>query len=191
MAELESKLTELAEARKENERLRKLLDFRKSSQNKTLAAEVIGRDASFWRKILILNKGSNQGVRKDTAVFVPEGLVGQVLDAGPATARVLMLTDPDARVSSLADQSRAQGVVSGNGSPDLAMIYLELESGISVGETVLTSGIGGVYPKGIGVGKITGISRAADGLHLAAQVEPFVKFSKLEEVLCLVSSQEK
>ena len=191
ITELESRLLTFEESRRENERLQKLLDFRASLPAKGIAARVIGWDPSPWRKTLVLDKGKGQGIRKDMAVVVKEGLAGRILDAGPSASRALLLTDPDARVSALADQSRAQGVVSGNGTSGLNMIYLELESGAAVGEMVLTSGIGGVYPKGLAIGKITSLGRASDGLHLEAHLEPFVKFSKLEEVLCLASSPEK
>ena len=125
------------------------------------------------------------------AVLVPEGLVGRVMEVGANSARVLLLTDPDSRVVALGDQSRAQGVAAGDGSSRLKMEYLELESGAAVEETVSTSGMSGIFSKGIRIGKITGLMRDASGLHLEARIEPFVRFSKLEEVLCLASSRQK
>ena len=190
IAELENKVRTLEEASKENERMRKLLEFRKTVTGKTIAARVIGWDPSPWRKTVILDKGSRHGIKKDMAVIVPEGLAGRVLETGPEISRVILLTDPDARVSSVADQSRGQGVVEGDGSPNLKMAYLELDANVAVGESVLTSG-SGLFPKGLRIGKITALSKDASGLHLEASVQSFVRFSKLEEVLCLASSHGK
>lgn len=189
--QLESELLRLREVSRENDRLRKLLDFRKTISEKGIAARVIGWDASAWRKTLILDKGKKHGIKKDMTVVVPEGLVGRVLEAGPSVSRVILVLDPDARVSASASQSRAQGIVAGDGSSKLKMNYLELDGGAAVEEVVLTSGVSGLYPKGIRIGKIVGLEKDLDGLHLTAELEPYVSFTKLEEVLCLASSQEK
>ncbi|MCM8775466.1 MAG: rod shape-determining protein MreC, partial [Candidatus Omnitrophica bacterium] len=187
--ELESQLIYYHEALRENERLKKILDLKQSIPAKTVAAKIIGRDLSPWRKTLILDKGQSHGIVKDMMVLAPEGLVGRILEVGPLTSRVILLTDPDARVSALTADSRAQGVVAGNGSPRLQMKYLELDSGPTVGEVVLTSGIGEIFSKELKVGMVEAVSRDPDGLHLVASIRPFVPFSKLEEVLCLASSR--
>lgn len=140
---------------------------------------------------MILDKGSKDGLKKEMAVVVAEGVVGRILEVGPVTARVILLLDPEARVGTITEQSRAQGIVAGDGSPKLHMEYLTLDSGVVVEETVITSGVGGIFPKGLRIGTIESISRDPDGLHLAAYIRPFVSFSKLEEVICLESSQAK
>ncbi len=190
MADLESKLVQYDEALRENDRLKKLLGFKQTLARKSTAAHVIAWDISPWRKTIILDKGTKEGVKKDMAVMVPEGLVGRVLEAGPSTARAILLIDPDARVNAAADESRAQGVVGGDGSAQLRMTYLGLDAGAAVGETVLTSGVGGLFPKGLKIGKITALVKDSSGLHLSATVEPFAPFTKLEEVLCLEYFQD-
>lgn len=187
IAELESERLRWDETLKENERLKKMLDFRQTLSEKGIGARVIGWDLSPWRKTVILDKGAQHGLKKNMAVVVLEGLVGRLVEVGPISSRAILLLDPDARVSALADKSRAQGVVMGDGTPTLKMGYLELEGGAGVEETVLASGVGGLFPKGLRIGKITGLGKDATGLHLVAQVQPFVSFSKLEEVLCLES----
>lgn len=191
ITELESELNQYRELSKENERLRKLLEFRDTLEGKKIAARVIGWDPSPWRKTLILDKGKNQGIRKNMAVLVAEGLVGRIVEAGPSTSRAILLLDADSRVSAMAEESRAQGVVTGYGGQELTLEYLELEGNVAVGENVSTSGLNGLYPKGIRIGKITAISRDSTGLHLQAKISSFVRFSKLEEVLCLESSRVK
>lgn len=191
IAELDSEVSRLKELTKENDRLRKLLEFKDTLAGKKIAARVIGWDPSPYRKTLILDKGKQQGIVKDMAVLVADGLVGRVVEVGPSTSRVILLIDADSRVSSMAQESRAQGLVSGNGTSELTLDYLELESGVAVGETVSTSGLNGLYPKGLRIGKITSLAKDSTGLHLQAKMNSFVRFSKLEEVLCLGSSQAK
>ncbi len=181
---LESELLRFEEMERENARLKKLIDFKTTLKGKTIAARVIGWDPAPWKKVVILDRGKNQGVKKNMAVVVPEGLAGYVFDVGLETSQVLLLTDSDSRVSALSDATRTNGIVAGNGSPNLNMTYLDLDSPITVGETILTSGVGGIFPKGIRIGKVTNISRESNGLHLVAKIEPFVHFSKLEEVIC-------
>ncbi len=191
VAQLESMLVRYKELEKENERLQKLVDFRGSVSGKTIAARIIGSDPSPWRKSFILDKGTRQGIQKDMAVIASEGLAGRVLDAGSETSRVILVNDLDARVSAMTEQSRATGIIAGDGGSTLKMIYLDLESAVQVQETVLTSGLGGLFPKGLKIGRIISVTRDPSGLHLQAEVEPFVPFSKMEEVLCLNSSPEK
>ncbi|HXV28053.1 MAG TPA: rod shape-determining protein MreC [bacterium] len=188
-AELESRLIQFEEIKKENERLKDLIDFKKNLPAKTVAARVIGSDLSPWRKTLVLDKGTSQGIKKDMIVMVPGGLVGRISEAGPRTSRALLLIDPDSRVSAMTDSARAQGVAAGDGSLYLTMKYLDLDSTVSVGENVLTSGMGGMFPKGIGIGRIESLTKDESGLHLSGQIRPFVNFSKLEEVLCLAFSR--
>ncbi len=189
--DLRSQLLTYSELQNENTRLRELLKFRDSISEKKTAARVIGWDPSLARKMILLDKGKSQGVRKDSPVVVSDGLVGRVLQASEAASRAILLIDPEARVSAVTSDSRAQGVVAGDGSHHLHMIYLDLDSGVQVGETVLTSGVGELFPKGIRVGRILSITKSEDGLHLTAEMEPFVRFSKLEEVVCLGSSRAK
>lgn len=183
--ELEAKLTHFTEIENENKRLQELLDFKKSIPEKSLGARVIGWDLSVIKKTVILDKGSSQGVNNGMAVVAPRGLVGRVLEDGPNTSRAILLTDPDSRVSGISQDSRTHGIVMGDGTPYLTLRYLDLDSGIAVGETILSSGVGGIFPKGIGIGKVESLERDPSGFHLSAKVIPFVAFSKLEEVLCV------
>lgn len=184
IAQLESKLIRFEEISRENERLKKLIEFKSSFQQKSIAARVIGWDLSPWRKTMLLDKGFKQGLRKDMTVIVAEGIVGRIFEIGPSTSRVILILDPDSGVGAITDQSRAQGVALGDGSSVLSLRYLEQDSAVSVGETVLTSGIGELFPKGIRIGRIESIGKDSDGLHIVAKVKTSVNFSKIEEVLC-------
>jgi rod shape-determining protein MreC len=188
---LEGQLARFREMDRENQRLKKLLNFSLPLATHTIGVRVIGEDVIPWKKIVLLDKGSRNNLKKDMAVVVPEGLVGRILEVEPYTAHAILLSDPDSRVSALTATSRAQGIVAGIGTDKLQMKYLALDAEIVVGEDVTTSGIGSVFPKGLQIGKIEAIERDSDGLHLLALVKPAVSFSKLEEVLCLVSSPQK
>ena len=187
IAVLESQLDSFKEISRENERLHKFLEFKDQYGGKTIAARVIGWDLSPWRKAIVLDKGMRDGLRKDLPVIVPEGLVGRIVDIGPSTARVILLIDPEARVAAMAAESRSQGVAAGRGTQSLTLDYLGLDSGVAIGEPVLTSGATPLFPKGIRIGKVRSIEKSRDGLHLSAFVEPAVSFFKLEEVLCIAS----
>lgn len=189
--ELEAKLLKYDEMDKENRRLKKLLDFAKTLPFKTVGVRIIGKDNSPWRNVVLLDKGSRRGLKPDMVLTVPEGLAGRILDVEPLTSRAILLPDPDSRVSALTAESRVQGVVAGTGSTKLQMKYLALDSEIVIGENVITSGVGSLFPKGIQIGKIESVEKDPDGLHLLATVNPSAPFSKLEELLCLISEASK
>jgi rod shape-determining protein MreC len=189
--ELENQLVRFHELDLENQRLRKLLNFSLPLATRTIGTRVIGEDVTPWKKVILLDKGSRHGLKKNMAVVVPEGLVGRILEVEPYTAHAILLPDPDSRVSALTSTSRAQGIITGIGTDKLQMKYLALDAEVAIGEDVITSGVGSIFLKGLQVGKIESIERDGDGLHLLALVKPSVPFSKLEEVLCLVSSPQK
>ena len=189
--ELETRLIRFNEMDRENQRLLKLLNFSSPPALRAFGARVIGEDVTPWRKIVLLDKGSRHKIKKDMVVIVPEGLAGRILEVEPYTAHAILLPDPDSRVSGLTSVSRAQGIVTGIGTDKLQMKYLALDGEVAIGEDVITSGVGSFFPKGLQIGKIEAIERDSDGLHLLALVKPSVPFSKLEEVLCLVSSPQK
>ncbi|HOW59755.1 MAG TPA: rod shape-determining protein MreC [Candidatus Omnitrophota bacterium] len=189
--ELEARELHAQELEKENKRLMKLLSFSQTLPLKSIGARVIGQDVTPWKKIVELDKGSRHGIHRDMVLVSPEGLVGRILEVEIFTSRAILLPDPDSRVSALTSTSRAQGIITGVGTEKLQMKYLALDAEIAIGEVVLTSGISSIFPKGIEIGKIESIEKDSDGLHLLAVVKPSVSFTKLEEVLCLVSSQPK
>lgn len=189
--ELEGSLLRFQEIEKENHRLKKLLAFSQTLATKSVGARVIGEDVTPWRKVMTLDKGSRQGIKKNMPLMAPEGLVGRILEVEPFTSQAILLPDPDSRVSALSFTSRAQGVITGVGTEKLQMRYLALDAGVAVGEDVITSGISSIFPKGLQIGKVESIERDSDGLHLVALVKPSVSFSKLEEVLCLISPPQK
>ena len=172
----------------ENSRLKRLLEFNDSLPQKSVGVRIIGYGLKPWKKSILLNKGSSQGVKPQSVLVVPAGLVGRVVEVGVLSSQAIILTDPESRVTAITLTSRAQGVVEGNGGGKLKLRYLNLDDAVQVGEIVVTSGLSDIYPKGLRIGRIESIERDPDGLHLAATVRPAVRFSKIEEMLCLEPS---
>jgi rod shape-determining protein MreC len=189
--ELETKLLRFNEMDKENRRLKKLLSFAPTLPLKTVGVRIIGEDSTPWKNVVVLDKGTRQGIKQDMVLVSPEGLAGRVLDSGTSTSRGILLLDPDSRVSALTATSRVQGVITGTGTERLQMKYLALDAEIAVGEDVITSGVGSLFPKGLQIGKIDAVEKDPDGLHLLARVRPSAPFSRMEELLCLVSQASK
>jgi len=186
--ELERDLVDREELKKENERLRKLVDFKKELPGKTIPARVIGRDLMPWRRTILIDKGSANGIKKQMAVVNAEGLVGRVIEVAPFSARIILLLDPQSRVSTLFQESRDSGVAEGDGSSFLRVTHIDRESAVKVGDRVVSSGMGKVYPKGIPIGQVEMVGTEKEGLELFASTRPYVNFSRLEEVLCVTSS---
>lgn len=172
----------LDELQQENARLRRLLRLTEAAGQATVAARVIGREATPWFRTLLIDRGRPHGLREGAAVVVEQGLVGQILEAGPSAARVLLVTDPRFRAGALVQRSRAQGLVLGTVGGRCYLAYITTEEAVRPGDLVLTSGIGGVMPKGLVVGTILRVDRDPGGLYWQAQIQPAVEATQVEEV---------
>lgn len=181
--ELRGEYSRLREAIHENARLRNLLALKTKVPVKTIPAEVIARDSTVWFKTIIVNKGSDEGVEKDMAVISPDGIVGKVVDAGKKTSVIQLILDPNCSIGAIIQRSRAQGIVEGDVKGLLRMKYLSKDSDIEKDDIVVTSGIGGIFPKGLPIGYISDIDRQSSHLFKYATIIPSASFSKIEEVL--------
>jgi rod shape-determining protein MreC len=171
-----------------NERLRQLLNFKTIVSESAVTAEVIGRDPSAWSRTLIIDKGSRDQLRQGQPVVVPEGIAGQVIEVAPHYAKVLLIIDPNNAVDSLVQRSRARGIVKGGEGGSCLLDYALRKDEIRVGDTIVTSGLDGVYPKGLRVGSVTSVIRRHSGMFQDVVVSPFVDFEKIEEVLVIPGS---
>ncbi|TYO98677.1 rod shape-determining protein MreC [Geothermobacter ehrlichii] len=182
---LRSALADLAEVRLANERLRRLLDLRQEVTRPVLPAQVIGEDASSWFRTVVIDKGASDGVREGLPVVVPEGIVGRTFQVAPHASRVLLVTDASSAVAVLVQPTRSRAICRGR-AQRLVLDFALRNDQISVGDPVVTSGMGGIFPKGLMVGMVSEISRGDYGLFQGVAVEPSVDFSRLEEVLVLL-----
>ncbi len=166
-----------------NQRLGQLLALREELGENAVAARIVGRSSLAWIKTVILNKGANQGLTKGMAVIVPEGVLGQVVSVSAHTARVLLVSDPNSAVDILVQRTRVRGIATGLADGGCTLKYIERKEDIQIGDTLITSGLDGIFPKGQLLGTV--IRVGAQGGHLFQEVE--VKLSadltKVEEVL--------
>jgi rod shape-determining protein MreC len=169
--------------------LQRLLDLRTAVALPTVAAEVIGGDASPGLHTITINRGADDRVRGDLAVISPAGVVGRVLDqVAPHAARVQLLISRNAGAGVMIERSRAGGVIVGGGDdPPLEMEYVSSLADVKVGDTVVTAGTDGIYPKGFPVGRVESVERGA-GMYRRIRVRPVVDFSNIEDVLVILAS---
>jgi rod shape-determining protein MreC len=184
---LKRRLEQLQDQALETQRLERLLAMRQASRAEFLTARVVGKDATNWFKTILLDRGSADGIRRNQPVLAPDGLVGRVVEITPSSARVQLLTDPVSAVGGLIQRTRVTGIVSGNLGVGARVRYLPLMADVAVGDEVVTSGMGGVFPKGILIGRITSVERKSGALFQEATLQSAVDLSRLEEVLILTN----
>lgn len=175
------------EAALSNERLRRLLDLKTSSPHQLLAAEVIGKDPSPWFKTIIVDKGSNAGVVVSMPVVIPEGIVGKVVECAGGYAKVLLLVDQNSAVDAIVQRTRARGIVKGGLPGKCVFDYVLRKDDIGVGDIVISSGIDGVFPKGLLVGEVSEIVKRNAGVFQDVSITPYVDFEKIEEVFIVLN----
>lgn len=189
--QLNSQQRRIPEVLRENESLKALLGIREAdwTEGQLLAARVIARGPSNFEWTSYLNKGANDGIRKDMAVVSAQGLVGRTIFVGNDYSKVLLAVDPQHAVGARLTNSSETGVMSGRGLSDLSFEFIDPDAPVSEGETVVTSGYDrGIYPPGIPIGRVNDVQDAPDALSQTALVTPVVDFSKLDTVLVLLDS---
>ncbi len=174
------------EARDENRRLRRLLNLREQLPLDTLAGEVIAREWGGWVRSITVNRGRADNVARMTAVISPDGLIGRVVDVRAGASVVQVLTDPASTVGAHVVRTRTPGIVEGEPKGTIRFKYMARDgSDIQVGDLIVTSGQGGVFPRGIPVGRVRSIQDRGSALFHYAVVVPAVDFARLDEVLLL------
>jgi rod shape-determining protein MreC len=177
---------EYREAVATNVRLQKLLELKESLPPPTLTAEIVGKDPSLWFRTLTINRGSSDGVQKGMPVVTVEGVVGQVLTSSPNYSKVLLATDPNSAIDVITQNTRVQGIIKGVGRDAFALHYVLKSDDVEEEDYVLTSGLGGVFPKGLMVGTVSGIKKSRRGMFQNIDVIPAVDFSQLEYLIIIM-----
>ncbi|MBS3971084.1 MAG: rod shape-determining protein MreC [Clostridia bacterium] len=184
----------MEEYRLENQRLSKLLDFKETHGDELnlVAAKVIGRNLGNWFDTIIVNKGTNHGIRVNMAVINYQGLVGRVVATSRNTAEIMLLLDRESAVGSMVQRSRTFGVVESTTAGDypLQMIHMTHDAPVDVGDVIITSGLGEIFPKGLKIGYVAEVIMAPTRLVKQAMVIPYVEFNKLEEVMVITEVKE-
>lgn len=183
----------LAELRAENARLLKLVNLREMMPEfETIAARVIAREPSNWYNAITINVGSQQGIEVDMPVITHRGLVGRVMSVDGNRAQVLLLLDQRSSVGGMIQKSREPGIVKGfaGEKENLRLLYLPRDAKIQAGDRVITSGLGGVFPKGLIIGSVIEVKAEEYGLSQYAVVRAAADFHHLEEVLVIVAAAD-
>jgi len=167
-------------------RLLRLLQFTERSDHAVLAAQVIGRDPSGLFQSVIINRGKDSGLSVNMPVVNEDGVVGRIVSVSDNYSKVLLLIDQNSAVDCIIQRSRDNGIVKGLSSTTCVIDYVLKTSDIEVGDIIVTSGIGGIFPKGIPLGRVTEIKDPPDEFFMEVKIEPFVDFARLEEVLIIL-----
>jgi rod shape-determining protein MreC len=185
--QLKERLAALEEAKLENDRIRALVDFAKAQSQPTIGARIIGRPPDALQRSILIDRGSSAGVHVGDAVIAAGGLVGQVVSVTPFDAQVRLITDSSSGVAVLVQRTRVNGIVRGALEDPLELDFVETKLAPVVGDVLVTSGLGGVYPKGIVVGEVTSVSTPGADLYAAVSVASRVDIDRIEEVLVMSS----
>lgn len=195
VSELETENSMMSELTAENERLTQLLGLTEQyPQYEFIHASVSARDPGSWFMTFQINCGTNQGVDVDMAVVNQDGLVGRIIEAGPNWARVLTIIDTQSAVSAIVERTRDHGIVEGSTDPEAKVTectvqYLPMDSDLAPGDRLITSNLGGIFPKGIVVGMVTEVNRDQNSQSYAI-IRPTVDFAHLEDVLVIKGDKD-
>ncbi|MEA2085306.1 MAG: rod shape-determining protein MreC [Thermodesulfobacteriota bacterium] len=177
---------EYREAAVTNIRLNKLLKLSESLPTPTITAQIVGHDPSLWFRTVVINRGTSSGVEKGMPVVMDAGVTGQVMNISPHYSKILLANDPNSAIDVLVQETRVQGIVKGAGREGYRMHYVLKNDDVHKGNRIVTSGLGGVFPKGLQVGTVTKIVKDRRGMFQKIFVEPAVDFSKLEYLVIIL-----
>ncbi|MBZ0273568.1 rod shape-determining protein MreC [bacterium] len=181
--ELTLEVARLREAERENDRLRTLVAFREERAKEAIVAKVIARNVSQEFRTAIVNKGRNDGVERNMIAYTPNGLVGHVTEATARAAKILLIVDGTSVVDAVAQSTRASGLVRGRGAATCVMEFVQRTDSVEIGDSVVSSGVGGVFPSGFVIGAVTSIDNESNDMFQNVEITPAVNFADIEEIL--------
>lgn len=188
---LAARNVELEEAEITAQQLQELLDLRSTYNLQSTAARVIAGSTDSWTSSVTIDKGSASGVVVGMPVVNGKGAVGQVISCATTTSTVRLLSDENSSVSAMIQSSRAQGMLKGSPDGTLYLSFIRTDASVNVGDVVVTSGLGGVFPKGLPLGKVKSVESVPGSTYYTIVVEPFTTVANLEEVLVVTSLTEE
>ena len=191
IVELEMERNRFFEAEATNQQLRQLLDFRSQLPSASITASIIANSASAWFQSCSIDKGSADGVRKGMSVVTPLGVVGRVVDVAARSAKVLLLTDANSGIDVMVQRTRARGIVSGSLENGTVLKYVKRTEDIQVGDRLITSGLDGVFLKGLMVGTVSKVRKQNLGLFQTIEVMPAISPARVEIVLVVNAAADQ
>jgi rod shape-determining protein MreC len=186
VAELQEEGLQLREALIASQTLEQVAELRSQLELPMLATEVVGQDVSPWFRTVVLDRGRDHGLRAGMPVVTENGVVGLVTATTPHAARAMLILDRQSAVDGIVQRSRARGIVRGTGGGELELEFTGPADDVQAGDLVITSGYGGVYPKGVRIGEVVSVAQDAPYLVRRAKLRPAVGFERLERVFALL-----
>lgn len=191
ITQLELERNRFLEAEATNSRLQQLLDFRSQLPSVTVTATIIANSASNWFQSCVIDKGSAHGVRAGMSVVTPLGVIGRIVEVTAQSAKVLLLTDPNSGIDVIVQRTRARGIVSGSLENSTILKYVKRSEDVQIGDRLISSGLDGIFPKGLMVGTVTKVRKETLGLFQAVEVIPAVTTAQTEVVLVVNARESK
>ena len=187
--ETQSRVALYQETLLEKERLRQLLEFRNQAALPVTGARIIGFDFSIWFKCAFLDKGANDEIKVGMPVINASGIVGRIVECYPNYSKVLLLIDRSSAVDAIVQRNRLRGILEGVGGNRGFLRFVHKNQDVQLGDVILASGLGGVYPHGMILGSVIAVDKKVAGIFQEIEVEPAVDFTRLEEVLIVKTVQ--
>lgn len=178
----------IQEMKLENERLRNLIKFKQESQLDLIAAKVIGKQKKGFINDMVLDVGTADGVSKNMPLVVSKGLVGKLYQVGKHRSNAQLLLDRNFRVSAIIQRSRVKGIVAWQDGDRCVMNEVPNRSDVGVGDWIVTSGFGQIFPSGLGIGQVEEVSNSNRGLFMNIRLKPAIDFNMLEEVFVVTKN---
>ncbi|TES90474.1 MAG: rod shape-determining protein MreC [Candidatus Cloacimonadota bacterium] len=188
IATISLEIQRCANIKKENRILRELYGYKPMNDFYLIPCEIIGKSPGLHNRSIIIDGGLEDGIEKNMPVVSTRGLVGKIIETTQKTSELLTLYNRNSFISAVDLRSRVQGIVNWQGGRFLILEDVPLHSDIKVEDTLLTSGMGGVFPKGIFIGKVIKVEESPKEIVMKIGIEPFVNFSLLEDVFVLTES---
>jgi rod shape-determining protein MreC len=191
LALMKTNQSRLAELETENRHLSELLDLRDVLGGNSIAANVIGSDANGLARTLVIGQGAASGLRLGMAVLSVQGVVGKIIAVSPHASRVLIIDDHNSALDSFDQRTRTRGIVAGVVDDGLTMKYVERSQDVRPGDVIVTSGLDGIFPRGLLIGAIKSVTGEGPGLFLNVAITSAVDFRGLDQVLVVTQMPEQ
>lgn len=189
--ELTARVAELSEAQETATRLEGLLELKSTYNLQSTAARIVGSSTDAWSRTVTIDKGSLDGLAINMPVTDSSGVIGQIIEVAPTSAVVRLITDEASGVSAMVQSTRAQGMLQGQPDGTLRLEYVSVDADVKEGDIIVTSGIGGIYPKGLPLGTVASVEREPNALYYTVVVNVTSTTENNEEVLVITSLTEE
>jgi len=189
LSALNEELNGYRENNLEYERLKKYIGLEKDIVYPTIAAKVVGRNRPSVFKTVLINRGTKDGVSVDSPVVAAEGVAGRVIEVSWNVSKVLLLVDYNSNIDALIQRSRVQGILQGDREGECDLKYVQRSEEVKVGDAIVSSGLAGIFPKGLLLGRVRNVQKEKSGLFQRIKVTTEVDVTKLEEMLVILKEK--